>query len=113
MRPSIERILQALLVNSESSRVVTLDEMGEALGTEVASADEVDALIAQLEAKGRVVTSPPEGDVQERLRRVLQAARELRGVLARKPTPPEIADRTGLDESAVRAALMLGRVMGR
>jgi hypothetical protein len=113
MRPELETVVAALLARSEDHRTVTLDEVGDALGTEVASADDVDAILLALEAAGRSIVSTPGGDPKERLRSVLGAARDLQARTGRRPTPVEIAQETGLDESAVRAALMFGRVMGR
>ncbi len=113
MRPALQTILDALLVASEDARTLSLDAIGEAIGTEVASADDVDAMLAALASQGRSIVSPPSGDMPARLRRVLAAARELAARSGRKPSPAEIAQETGLEEGAVRAALMLGRVMGR
>lgn len=113
MRPELEAIVESLVVQGETSRSLTLDEIGEALGTTVASADDVDAMLTALEAAGRVILSPETGDATGRLRQVLGAARDLRARNGRRPTPAEIAEQTALPVGSVRAALLLGRVMGR
>jgi hypothetical protein len=113
MRPALEVVVATLLARSEDGRTVTLDEVGDALGTEVATADDVDAILTRLEAAGRTIAPLPTGDPKERLRVVIAAARLIEARTGRKPTPAGIAQETGLDVGAVRAALMLGRVMGR
>src|SRR5688572_20205385 len=111
MRAALQRVLDGLIASSEARGTVSLDEIGEALGTEVASADDVDAILAALEARGRTVVSPSAGDMKAHLRDVLAAARAIATRTGRKAKPAEIAQETGLAESSVRAALMLGRVM--
>ncbi len=113
MTRALEESVAALLASSESSREVTLDAIGEAIGTRAVSHDDVDAIMRALEAKGRRVTGPEGGGGEERLRSVLAAARVLVAELGRKPTIAEIAARSGLSEDHVRHALSLARVMQR
>jgi len=113
MRPELEAIVVGLFAQSETSRSLTLDQIGEALGITVASADDVDAMLTALEAKGLAIVSPETGDATGRLRRVLGAARDLHTRTGRRPTPAEIAEETAFPIGSVRAALLLGRVMGR
>jgi len=113
MRPALQTILDQLLRESEDTRAVTLDAIGDAFGTELATPDDIELVLGALEAQGRSVAAAPTIDAQLRLRQVLVVARDLASRTGRKPTPSEIASEAGLDESSVRAALLLGRVMGR
>lgn len=113
MRPTLAAIVEALLARSEDTRSVTLDEIGEAFGIELASPDDVEQVLVALEASGRSVAATPTVDATARLRQVLVAARTLATRTGRKPTPGEIAQEAGLDVGSVHAALLLGRVMGR
>jgi len=113
MRAELLNVLERLLAASEDTNAVSLDRIGEALGVLAVGADEIDALFAELEARGRRITGPEGGGGQERLRVVIAVARELSRELGRKPRLAEIAERAGLDEEKVRHALALAKVMGR
>jgi hypothetical protein len=114
MRPELRELVDALLKASEDSREVTLDALGDAIGTRAVTHDEIDAMIGALEAQGRrVVGASGAGEGEARLRAVVAAARDLRASLGRTPTAREIADKTGLDLDAVKHALALARVMQR
>lgn len=102
-----------LIERSEAAREVSLDEIGEALGTLAVTTEEIESLIARLEAEGRCVTGPSGGGGESRLRRVIAAARALSGTLGRRPNVAEIATETKLTEEEVRHALALARVMSR
>jgi len=105
--------LARLLADSDASRSVTLDEVGEAVGLVAVSTDDVDALLAALEKAGREIVGPEGARGVGNLRRVLPAARALTASLGRPPTLTELARETELSEDDVRHALALGRVMGR
>jgi len=111
--PRLEPVLARLLADSEGSRKVTLDDVGEAIGVAAVSTDDVDALLTALEKAGRAVVGPEGARGVGNLRRVLPAARALAASLGRAPTPAELAQKTGLSEDDVRHALALGQVMGR
>lgn len=113
IRSDLARVLARLLVASERTRKVTLDEVGEAVGVLPVSTDEVDALLTALEKAGRTVVGPEGARGVGNLQRVLPAARELAARLGRRPTLAELTEKTGLSEDEVRHALALGRVMGR
>ncbi len=114
MLPSkLEPVLARLLADSEGSRSVTLDEVGDAVGVVPVATDDVDALLAALERAGRAVVGPHGQRGVGNLQRVLPAARNLAASLGRPPTLAELAAETGLTEEDVRHALALGRVMGR
>lgn len=109
----LEAVAARLLAESEDTREVNLDQIGEALGLAAAGADDVDALLSRLEGAGRRVVAPAGGDGERKLAQVLAAARSLRTKLGRTPKPLEIAAATGLTEADVRHALGLAKVMGR
>jgi hypothetical protein len=111
--PRLETVAQGLLAASSASGEVTLDEIGEAIGTMAVSIDEVDALLTALERHGRRVVGPHGQRGERNLRVVLSAARDLAKALGRRPTIAELATRTRLSESDVRHALALGSVIGR
>jgi hypothetical protein len=111
--PKLQPALARLLADSEASLRVTLDEVGEAAGVVAVSTDDADALLAALEAAGRVIVGPEGQRGVGNLQRVLPAARALAASLGRAPTLAELAQETGLSEDDVRHALALGRVMGR
>ena len=113
MRLEIEAVLLALLEASEVSREVSLDGIGDALGTRAVTAEEIDELLSKLEKQGRRVTGPSGGGGESRLKAVIAAARALQEELGRKATPAEIAARAGLTEEQVRHALALARVIAR
>lgn len=113
LRPAIRDVATALLRASEDRRAVTLDEIGEALGVLAVSADEIDALMAELETAGRTIEAPDVAAGESRLRIVLAIARTLRAELGRTPRPEEIAARASIPLEAVRHALALAKVMQR
>lgn len=113
LRPELQAIVQSLLVASKDSREVTLDAIGEAIGTRAVSSPEIDAMIGALEIKGRKVVGPQGGDGEQQLKKVVLAARELAPVLGRKPTAAEIATHAGLTAEQVRHALELLTIMQR
>ena len=113
LRPDLAPVLARLLADSERTRRVTLDELGEAIGVIAVSIDDVDALLTALEAQGREVVGPEGARGVGNLQQVLPAARALAASLGRRPTLAELIEKTGLNEADVRHALALGRVMGR
>jgi hypothetical protein len=113
MKPEVEAALKALLDASADTGEVTLDEMGEALGTHAISTDDVDAIMQALEKAGRRVMGPEGGGGEDRLRVVVTTARALVAELGRKPSVNEIAQRSGLTVDEVRQALALSQVMQR
>ena len=105
--------LDALLAKSADSRAVTLDELGDALGTLAVSTDEIDAMITALEAEGRSVDSARGGHGEASLRVVLRTARELKGELGRNPSTLEVSERARLPMDRVLHALRLAKVIAR
>lgn len=113
LRPELQTLLRRLLDESEDKRELSLDDVGRAIGDRAVTHDEIDALLAELEGAGRTVSGPRPGAAGEHLRKVLPAARALGSKLGRRPTVDELAHETGISADEVRAALGLGRVMGR
>ena len=113
MQPELKAVLDALLAESKDSSEVSLDALGEALGTHAISTDDVDEIMHALEDAGRKVIGPEGGGGEDDLKIVVATARALVGELGRKPSVAEIAKRSGLTEEDVRHALALAKVMQR
>jgi hypothetical protein len=111
LRPVLDSVVRDLL--TREPREVTLDQIGEALGTLAVTTDEIDAILSALEAAGRSIVGPEGGRGAETLRVVLPAARALAATLGRRPTIDEIAAHVGVPAERVRHAIALGQVMGR
>lgn len=105
--------LDTLLANSEDARKVTLDEIGDAIGTGAVDANQIDAMLTELEDKGRTIVAPSGQNGVAALMKILPAARALQKELGRTARVNEIAERTGLTVDEVRRALLLARVMAR
>jgi hypothetical protein len=95
------------------TEVFSLDHVAEAIGTLRVTPDEIDALLAWLEARGRSVGDPVGRGAAELLGEVLTAARALRTELGRAPQPREIAERASLSIEAVQRALWFARILQR
>jgi hypothetical protein len=113
LRPELRALIDRLLTLSRASSEVSLDALGEAIGARAVSYEEIDGMIAALEARGRRVVAATDGRTEERLRAVVAAARALSAELGRRPSVTEIAGRAGLSSLQVRGALTLARVMQR
>lgn len=113
MKPEVRAALEMLLEGSAASGEVSLDQMGDALGTHSISTDDVDEIMMALEKAGRRVVGPEGGGGEDRLRIVVTTARALVAELGRKPKVEEIAARSGLSADEVRQALALSQVMQR
>jgi hypothetical protein len=113
LRRDLEDVVDALMAESETSHDVTLDAIGDAIGTRAVSTDDVDAIMVALETRGRRIVGPEGGGGEERLRVVVTTARALVGELGRRPTVSEIAARAQMEERDVRHALFLSKVMQR
>jgi hypothetical protein len=109
----LREVLARLLANSEDSRRVSLDTIGDELGTAAIDSTQIDQLLTDLEAAGRTIDPPTGASGVAALRKVGAAARALAKEHGRTARVPEIAERAGLTEDEVRRALLLARVMGR
>jgi sigma-70-like protein len=111
LRPELLAVAEGLA--SIPSRELSLDQIADAVGTMRISADEIDALFAWLEARGRVVGDPSGPGAAALLSQVLAVARGLRSELGRAPQPREIAERAALSLDAVQRALWFARILQR
>ena len=113
MRDELAAIVSSLLASSEDRREVSLDAIGESIGTRAVTAVDIDEVIGALEASGRRVVGASTGSGVANLRAVLDAVRSLGAELGRRPTRAEIAERSGLSADAVQHALALSAVIQR
>lgn len=110
MRPAIAAILSRIL--ESENRVVSLDYIGEAIGVEAITAEEIDGLFRAIEDAGRVIgTLTP--NVREHLGLVLREARQLKSAKGGTPDIAAIANGAGLSPGEVRAALLYASVLSR
>lgn len=113
LRSDIEPVLTQLLTASQTTGKIELDAIGHALGTLAVSTDDIDALLTQLETRGREIISPSGGGTEKHLKLVVAAARTLKTTRARRPTLSEVATQAGLTPQQALVALALLRVMQR
>ncbi len=109
LRPELRSVVDELIARRRS---LTLDEVAEAIGELAISSDEIDELLAAVEAHASVDSAPPVG-ARDSLTRVLSSARVLKGELGRAPLPAEIAAHSGLSHESVRLALLYARTLSR
>ncbi len=112
-RPEIAAVLAKLLAESERTRVIPLDAVGEAIGQHAISTDEIDALFSALEQRGRTIASPAGGSGENLLKRVVAAARELKQGAPRRLTIHDVAQQAGITRDQVISALALLHIMQR
>lgn len=112
-RPELAAVLAKLIAESERTRLVALDAIGQAVGTHAISTDEIDALFSALEQRGRTIASPMGGSAEGALKRVVAAARELKRDAPRRLTIEEVAQQAGLTREQVISALALLHIMQR
>jgi hypothetical protein len=111
LRPELADIVNTLLAAGADG--LSLDELADALGTTAVSYQEIEAMIARLEAGGVLVHSPEAVDLPTELGKVIETARALEAELGRIPSTLEIAERSGLAHASVRRALLYARVLAR
>lgn len=91
---------------------VTLDAVGEIVGTQAVTVVHIEALFDELEARGVVVQDGLGAQVSGLLEQVLAAARRLRARGA-SVAPAAVAAESGLSEREVRVALLFVHVLER
>jgi hypothetical protein len=111
LRPELLAVAQRLL--DEGGDAVSLDRIADALEPLAVDSEEIDALFAWLEARGRVIGDARVGPASAALPQVLASARALRTRLGRVPKPSEVAEHAGLSEAAVRRALLFAKILQR
>jgi hypothetical protein len=80
------------------------------LGGRSVDSDDVERLLNALERAGATIVESDGAGLVDLLRRVLLAAREIRG-LGGTPSPTSISARTGISVRAVRVALLYADVI--
>jgi hypothetical protein len=111
LRPELLAVAESLLATHADR--LSLDQIAEAIGTLRITPDEIDALLAWLEERGRPVADPVGKGASALLGEVLSIARVLRVELGRTPQPREIAERGSLSLEAVQRALWFARILQR
>jgi hypothetical protein len=104
----LKKMTTALL--PDGPRALTLDEIGEVIGTQAVGADLVEALIDHLQSLGAEVRGGEDKDLAPLLRDVLSVARTLR-LEGQTLSPQKIAERSGISARAVKVALLYARVL--
>jgi 2-hydroxychromene-2-carboxylate isomerase len=113
LRTDLATMVEELLARTPAGGVIDLDTIGEAIGARAISQDEIDAVLATIEQRGRHVATPSGGQGEAILKTVLDAARVLQTELGRPPRADEIATRAGISREEVQHALSLARIMQR
>lgn len=115
LRAELQQVVERLLQESQASGSdqISLDQLGDAVGTLAVSTADVDAMIEAIERAGRVVAAGEKPRGEEHLHLVIRSIRELTTQLGRRPTQPEIAEHAGLTQTDVSHALQLARIMQR
>ena len=109
----VAQILGVLLGSApDSTDVVSLDAVAEAIGAAPVTMSDIEAIFDGLEAAGRRVEAELK-DPPAALARVLSTVRSFSAVSGRRPTVPEIAQHSGLSVGEVRFALLYARVLVR
>lgn len=111
LRPELARIVDGIA--ARGPRIITLDELGDAIGAVNISIDEIDLVITTLEGRGIPVGTQTALPASTHLATVLKTARQLRSELGRTPAPADIANRSGLSMDEVRLALLAAQIMQR
>lgn len=110
--PRLKDVYANLLTAASPEGSLTLEAVADAVLPYGASSEEIEALVAALEAAG-VAVGEALGSAREALAVVLPAARALGERLGRRPTVDDIAAETGLSPGRVRGALGFGKTLGR
>ena len=106
----VAEILGRLLDRVPPGSSVTLDAIGDAVGTSPLNYEEIGELLDRLQAAGRHIEQHRR-DLKSDLGRVLTAARDLRATLGRPPRLAELATKTSLDETVVLTALRFAQTL--
>ena len=107
LRPFLQEILDAILAAHPDG--LTLNMLSEELVNKPVTHADIEELIEAVEDAGIDLEAPEPPVRPEELFRVLTAARALVAEKGARPSPEEIAERTGLTPAVVRRALRFGR----
>jgi methylmalonyl-CoA mutase N-terminal domain/subunit len=106
----VERWFQALKARGQAS--VSIDEVGEAIGNDLATTEDIDALFSALEALGIAIRVDGSATPPVLLRAVLSCARSLKDK-GERPTAENVARTLGKSLGEVRSALLYAQVLQR
>ena len=106
----VERWARVLL--GRQRRQLSLNEIGEVIGTDPATPAAIEALFAQLEAHGIEVEATATSLPSDNLSLVLRVARELRGQ-GISTSIDNLVSATGLSRDQVRGALLFAQMLQR
>jgi len=107
LSPHLQPILDRIVAAHPDG--LTLDELSEELIHQPVTYADIDEIIGALEEAGFDLEAPAPPTSPEDLSRVLAAIRALTSETGKRPSPAEIAERTGMSPIAVRRALRFGR----
>lgn len=107
LRPFLQEILDAILAAHPDG--LTLNALSEELVNKPVTHADIEEMIGALEEAGIDLEGPEPPVRAEELFRVLTAARALVAEKGARPSPEEIAERTGLTPAVVRRVLRFGR----
>src|SRR5258708_39849416 len=104
--PALQEIFDAIMAAHPDG--LSLNLLSEELADKPVTYADIEEIIGALEEVGVDLEGPEPTARPEELARVLTAARALAAETGRRPSPEEIADRTGLTAAAGRRPLRLG-----
>jgi len=107
LRPDLQELFDAIMAAHPDG--LTLNVLSEELVRKPVTYADIEEIIGALEEAGVNLEAPEAVARPEELFRVLTAARALAAETGKRPSPEEIAERTGLTAAAVRRALRFGR----
>jgi len=111
LSPKLADIVARLLARNEP--MLDLDVIAEEIGAAPVTWEDIDAIMTELERRGRAVGASSLFGASEGLALVLTTARRLKTELGRTPTIVEIEKASGLDPKAIRTALLFARTVQR
>ena len=111
-RATVSGIVERLLATTMPGQAVSLDTVGDVVGSLPVTYEQIGAIIDALEGAGRTIAQA-EIDVADALRRVLSAAREARAAGSATPSVQQLQQATGLDRTTVLASLRFADTLKR
>jgi len=108
----VDDVLAALRQRHATTQRIDLNDIGEVIGLQAVSYEEVEEIITTLEAEGLRVEQIPTAHEMGLLQRVLAQARRLRSELKRNPSVEEISAGAELPVFVVRRALENAHTLG-
>jgi hypothetical protein len=107
LRPALREVFDAIMAAHPDG--LSLNVLSEELATRSVTYADIEEIIGAIEEAGVDLDGPEPPARPEELARVLTAARALAAETGKRPSPDEIAERTGLTAAAVRRSLRFGR----